>query len=94
MDNLCGFAGPQCDLETIERYGQTLTDGFDVCLLTCPATKKGTLALVRRKGDQLSSFRGTKESLGNIQHVCQWVNFFYVNADLATRCEAEDGQTC
>src|ERR1700687_4126344 len=39
MDNACWFAGPQCYLETVKRYGQVLTEGFDVCLLACPAVK-------------------------------------------------------
>src|ERR1700681_1402502 len=83
MDNICGFAGPQSYLETVERYRQALTEGFDVCLLACPAAKKATLALVRRKGDQISSFPATKETLGDIEHICHWADLFHVNANLA-----------
>jgi len=90
MDDACGFAGPQRYLEIVERYRQALPEGFDVCLLPCPAVKKGTLALVPGKGDQFSSFRRTKESLGNIQHVWKWADFFYVNSYLAACREGED----
>src|SRR5258708_10388457 len=93
LNNARGFPGPQCHLEIVERYRQPLTEGFDVCLLAGPAAKEGMLALVRRKGDQFSSFRRTKESLGNIQQVCQWVDLFYVNAYLACLGKAESGPT-
>jgi hypothetical protein len=55
--------------------------------------KKGTLALVRRKGHQFSSFRRTKESPGNIQHVCKRADSFYVNPYFTAGCEAEEGPT-